>query len=248
MSAVEQNLSYDDILDAVKESKRGRWFLDEYEGRLRKSDTAGLRSAISKLESVMAGLAGSGADAALLARAKSAILAARKDIAALDAKPEGLSEEGRLFAKLADLARLSFAASGSAVPPAVNIGVVRALRLVDELESDLCGSAEKLPEIKPASYFHQHSDVFENPKPVAATPMALTPSIKKPDGEVARGAKLVIHRAPAKVTEQPPTIETPVAETAASAEPAAQRVVIIRRKPEDMMEVPLEHDHNFAVA
>ena len=101
MSVAEQNISFDDVLDAVKESKRGRWFLDEYEGRLRKSDTAELRAAISKLESVMTSMSGSGADAALLARAKSAILAARKDIAALDDKPQGLSEEGRLFARLA---------------------------------------------------------------------------------------------------------------------------------------------------
>ena len=139
MSAVEQNLSYDDILDAVKESKRGRWFLDEYEGRLRKSDSAGLLSAISKLESVMAGLAGSGADAALLARAKSAILAACKDIAALGASPAGLSESwtlsGRKFSSKnrrgSDAAAARWqAASQSGRPPPY-----RGLRAGPELSS-----------------------------------------------------------------------------------------------------------------
>ena len=231
MSVAEQNISFDDVLDAVKESKRGRWFLDEYEGRLRKSDTAELRAAISKLESVMTSMSGSGADAALLARAKSAILAARKDIAALDDKPQGLSEEGRLFARLADLARQSFETNGNEAPSAVNVGVVRALRLVDELETDLCGPVDHVAEIRPATYFHQHSDVFEAPKPalVAVKSVALTPSIKKPEGEVVRGAKLVIQRAPARATET----ATPVAEdlpapivAEAPPEPAAQRVVV----------------------
>jgi len=120
MSAVDLSLNYEDLLQTVKESDRGRWFLTEFENRLRKSDTGNILASIAKLEGVIAGMGaigGSGADAALVARAKSAIAVARKEIAALDASKAELSDEGRLFSKLADMARTAFSTESQGMNP-----------------------------------------------------------------------------------------------------------------------------------
>jgi len=272
MAAVETTLSFDDILEAVRESRRGRWFLDEFENRMRRSETANLLAAVAKLEGVVTGMGSSkGPEAELLARAKAAILAARKDIATIDPASSGLSEEGRLFAKLADMARRSFAANSNVSPAAVNSGVIRALRLVDELEADLCGDGSAAPaaSAQTATYFRQDADVFEAPQPVAKPSAEIISVVaKKPEPEpMARGAKLVINRLPARSedevkSEAPAATETAVVEPSAApaeavreetsadvfkaeapkpAEPQRQtpRVVIIRKKPEEMTEVPM---------
>ena len=56
MSAVDLSLNYEDLLQTVKESDRGRWFLTEFENRLRKSDTGNILASIAKLEGVIAGM------------------------------------------------------------------------------------------------------------------------------------------------------------------------------------------------
>ena len=51
-----ENLSPEDfesIRDAVMETSRGRWFLAEYENRLRNAETASLFDNIKRLETVM---------------------------------------------------------------------------------------------------------------------------------------------------------------------------------------------------
>ncbi len=272
MTAVETTLSFDDILEAVRESRRGRWFLEEFESRLRKTDTASLLAAIGKLESVVTSMGVKGPEAEILARAKAAIMAARKDIATIDPGASGLTEEGRLFAQLADMARRSFAANSNVSPATVNTGVVRALRLVDELEADILGSdgqAGKPAEARPTAYFQQDSEVFETARP-AAEIVQVTARKKEPE-PVARGARLVINRtAPrpdaeaAPAAEAPTTAETPAVETPAAPAPApvavaeeapadvfkaeepkpeaprqTPRVVIIRKKPEEMTQVPM---------
>ena len=56
LEAAETRLSFDDILEAVQDSKRGRWFLQEFETRLQKRDTRSVLDAISRLESRMENL------------------------------------------------------------------------------------------------------------------------------------------------------------------------------------------------
>ena len=53
LEAADNRLSFDDILEAVQDSKRGRWFLHEFETRLQKRDTSSLLSAMARLESRM---------------------------------------------------------------------------------------------------------------------------------------------------------------------------------------------------
>jgi hypothetical protein len=48
--STEEPVDYEAIEQAVLESKRGRWFLDEYARRLKRDETAALLQAIGKLE------------------------------------------------------------------------------------------------------------------------------------------------------------------------------------------------------
>lgn len=299
MSAVETALSFDDILEAVRESRRGRWFLEEFEKRSHRDGTERLLAAIAKLESVASTMGSNGPEAETLARARAAIFAARKDIANIDTGAPGLSEEGRLFAKLANMARRSFAGNSNVSPSAVNTGVVRALRLVDELETDLCGPTSAVMSQfseapgTPAEFFKQDADIFEAPKAEESKPapvVAEAPVRRRSDIEEPKGAKLVINRVsitkpeaaaePVGETPQPappspppePEVEKPVAIVAVSEPPKPEpemvsvplvveetkpviaetaskpaevqprstpRVVIIRKKPEEMIDVPL---------
>lgn len=279
--ADNQAVDFNDLLAAVQESKRGRWFLDEYGARLRKAETGSILQAIAKLEQAMAGAAPHG-DSALLAKARAAIAAARRDIATLEGAPAELSAEGRLFAKLADMARASFAAEGPA-PAAVTAGVGRALQLVDDLETSL---AVPVAAAKPqADYFSSDQDVFATPQveakalpastgyvqpqPQAGAEPAKTfptpPALKEP----VRGAKLVVRKAetagaPAPAAAASSVTEPIAAEAVAAVAPAPEavpvapspvavaateknaRVVIIRRKPEELMAVPLPDEAESA--
>ena len=272
MSLAEQSLSFDDLLNAVQESSRGRWFLGQYEQRIRASGTENILTSIAKLETVIFGMASSGGDAALVARAKAAIAAARKDIATLDQNQNSgqanLSTEARLFAKLADMARTSFANDGKANDnPVINNGVVRALRLVDELDQAMAASP-----VAATNYFAPHAEIFEVPAAKIAAPKTIAAEIKlapKPETKVEpeRGAKLTIRRIEA--SETAPTtvaVEAPTLSAAVAIEPAAPeiltveappklatpepthvepilaskpRVVIIRRQPEDVIDMPM---------
>jgi hypothetical protein len=262
--AVEQTFpeSIDEILNAVKETPRGRWFLDGYEKRLRSSESERILDSIAKLERHIQSVSGTGHDGETLQKARDAIAAARRDIAAIDQKPAELSTEGQLFAKLAALSKQSF--SG---PPAVSKGVERALRLVSDLDQQL-GPAQSntlaAPEyttVKDADPFKADEAIFEPappPKPIINTSRTENPEI------IPRGAKLVIQHKPIRpmpeavaanagtpLSEQAPAttdVGTAVLQRLAEpkATPAAEasdiqhsRIVIIRRKAEDMEHVPL---------
>lgn len=262
MAATEPVFTFDDILGAVKESSRGRWFLDEFENRLRKSDTGTILAAIAKLETAISGLGPQSGDSALVARAKAAIAAARKDIAALDEGRKVISEEGRLFAKLAEMAKSALTAGPNDNAPMIHSGVARALRLVDELDLDL-GVTASLP--KPASYFEQDSELFEKPAAPAMPPLRPSAALPRPAAapakqettiqgvskqDIPRGAKLIISRsrsapllhqtpaAPAAIAEaRPEPVIEKAAETAApAASPEAKHEAKLEPRPEAKLE------------
>ena len=262
VEAVAANLSFDDLLQAVNESSRGRWFLDEYQKRLRKAENGDILSAINRIEARIAEMPTSGAPPVELTRMKAALNAARADIAKL-APSSGLSDEGRLFASLAELARMALPAEKTTADLAP--GIVKALQLVDELDITLNGTS------RGEHYFKQDQALFEPaapaPKPmlVASAPEPAEPpapkpiEAKKPEIEApANGAKLVIIKAgvkveetsapverraaaaPLKHTEPPAITETKKPEALLPSEKLDNpRIVIIRRKPEEMTEVPL---------
>ncbi len=242
----------DDILAAVKETQRGRWFLESYESRLRANETSKILGAIAILERQIQAMEGPGIERDLLARARAAIAQARKDIMDLPGKPPELSTEGQLFAKLASLSKPLF-------PPgsAMGHGVDRALRLVADLDLDFSVAA------KPAQakqFFKQDEAVFE-PAP-APKPVVVTTRSEHPADMPARGAKLVIQRlasstpnspsasSPPSLTpeilqdvftvepERPAPTEQPKTLTQAAEVPQS-RIVIIRRKADEMEDVPL---------
>ena len=254
--------SLDDVLAAVKETPRGRWFLENYENRLRGNDTSKILGAIATLEKQILSMEASGAETGLLRRARAAIAQARKDIMDLPGRPPELSVEGQLFAKLASLSKQHF-------PPDSGTGhsVERALRLVTDLDEDL-GAATKPAEAK--QFFKQDEAVFE-PAP-AAKPVVMTTRSEPPTDLPPRGAKLVIQRVAAAVTKVEPTPPErdisqdvfftspehemraaaqakqaepitvpaePVKATAEPSEPPQSRIVIIRRKADEMDDVPL---------
>jgi hypothetical protein len=240
----------DEVLGAVKETARGRWFLENYEARLRGGETTRLLQAISKLESHVLTQANTGHDAELVKRAREAISAARRDIGALDPTVSGLSTEAKLFAQLADKARSAFPDV-----PAAGQSVSRALQLVGELEKELSdtsvAAAPPMAQVpaKPAEFFKQDEAIFE-PAPKQAPPALAVARELVPETST-RGAKLVVQRlnVPAAI-EQPAAVEPAprpqafvahVVEPApASAEnPAKGRIIVIRRKAEEMENVPL---------
>jgi hypothetical protein len=264
LEAVETRLSFDDILEAVQDSRRGRWFLQEYETRIHKRDSSSILQAISRLENRMESMGPQASSPDDLARVRSAISKARQDILNLGLGKEALSKEGRLFADLAEMAR-------KAMPVAVdsNAGIVRTLQLVDEIDCAISASGS---EDRGAKYFSADANLFEKPatmarpvlvpatvepeaQTIAAAPaqVAAPAPAKKEDAPIT-GAKLVIRKggqsAEALVAPPPAAIEPPVAtvEPAAEAEiPAAPempaidnpRIVIVRRRAEDMPDVSM---------
>ena len=109
---------------------------------------------------------------------------------------------------------------------------------------------------KHMKFFKHDEEIFE-PAPQAR--IAAVPDLPKPEPrlEVARGAKVVIRRAPEKPVEtatphfdaspatdclpsQPPSAEPPPAPQAEAA--AKRRIVIIRHKPGEEIDVPLQNE------
>jgi hypothetical protein len=235
MSLVQSSFpeSLDQVLDAVRETPRGRWFLENYESRLRNDGTSKVLDSIAKLEKHIQTLSVSNVDATLVARARAAIAAARHDIAAIEEKPAELSNEAQLFAKLASLAK-----NANSETPAISQGVERALRLVSELDQEL----NTAQAAKPAeAYFKQDDAVFE---PAPAPKIVKT--INKPEvvaDAIPRGAKLSIQRSNSSAKAAAP-VEKP---QDVLVEPVTQpesivpqsRIVIIRRKADEATEVPL---------
>ena len=245
--------SLDDILNVVKETPRGRWFIEAYTSRVQTSGTATILSAIGKLETNLQSMTGNGADAALLQRARQRIALARTEIIDSESGQTSLSAEGRLFAKLAELSRKAFTES-SADQPAIAKNVERALRLVADLDQDLGTNLVPMPvaAAKPAmQYFKQDEDVFE---PAPAAPAISPVRAAKVVESTPRGAKLVIQHIDLSRTDTPlttineaqsiPVEEKPAFQTiqplpTSEIRPEPSRIVIIRRKAEDVMEVPL---------
>ena len=301
LDSVAASLSFDDLLSAVNESSRGRWFLDEYQKRLRKAETGDILSAINRIEARIAAFAPAGVPHGEMQVMKAALNTARADIARL-APAQGLTNEGRLFASLAELARKAMAADKTTAEIAP--GIVKALQLVDKLDTVLNRPANG------DQFFKQDEALFEptpnpvqkpvlvssqpepaksaaaselpaqQPAPFSATApvQAPKPAATKADIEApAQGAKLVIVKAgqnsgpserPALNTSHegkeqpepaPELLEEQVAIVAkpetnpviveakqvlAASEPKIDnpRIVIIRRRPEEMTEVPLADD------
>jgi hypothetical protein len=285
--------SFEDVLNAVQETARGRWFLQEYASRKKSEDTASILAAIVKLESVMARVpaAQQAAEPALLEIAKAAIARAKAQIRELAPKDSPLSHEAQLFARLAELSRSTFAEGGDAdaeTRQALGRSMEVALRLVNELDSRFGeGSAKSTTGQK---YFNQDAEIFESAaaksaasitavdlqteqvkpaedpirKPtnlpdLTSTGDALTTQALEP---VPRGAKLTISRHPQEMTSAPepvagidtmnikaltqPGAEPPPAIVSEDVQPARRepissepRIVIVRRRPDEAIDVPL---------
>jgi hypothetical protein len=242
--------SLDEILNVVKETPRGRWFIEAYTNRVQTGGTSTILSAISKLESSLQSMSGSGADTALLQKARQHIAQARADIISSEQGKASLSSEGQLFAKLAELSKKAFS-DPTNQEPAIAKSVERVLRLVADLDQDLGTSLVPMPIAAPkpaAQYFKQDDNVFEPaPAPVAIKQVKAI----KPVEPAARGAKLVIQHLELNKTQTPepqvtypvkPDMSEPLAITttdAAASIPEPSRIVIIRKKAEELIEVPL---------
>jgi hypothetical protein len=263
LEAVDHRLTFDDILEAVQDSKRGRWFLKEFEQRLHKQDTSSILQAISKLEARMDGFGAQAGQPDELVKVKTAIANARNDLLKLGVGKEALSKEGHMFAELAELTRKSMPTSNEG-----SAGVVRTLQLVAEIEKTVTPVSTT---DRSSKFFSADESLFERPSalakpalvpssPVDATPPVDKATIAQKDEAVVTGAKLIIRKTSSMETtipeaESPPpalveAAAPPVAETAPPLQiPMAQediaaidtpRIVIIRRKAEDMPEVEAE--------
>lgn len=246
--------SIDEVLTAVQETPRGRWFLEEYANRVKNDGTANILSAIAKLENNLNAMTISGAEAGLLQQARNAIAAAKREIALLEPQTSQLSAEGQMFAKLAELSRQAFATTPAS--STVSSGVDRVFKLVAELDKNLAPAPIEAAPAKPAvQYFKQDEAVFE-PAPAPVMAVVAKPTPTPASVEVSnRGAKLTIQRTSPPKTEiapeiqapevqaAPPIIEEPIAIiSCAPTEPAqdeTSRIVIIRRKADELIDVPL---------
>ncbi len=244
--------SFDDVLHAVQETARGRWFLDEFAKRKKAEDTAVILAAVVKLESAISRMPEPTQDSehAALEKAKNAIARAKAQIKSLSPEGSPLSEEAQLFAKLAELSRKAHSAeTAEAVRDTISKGVEVALKLVSELDVELGTSAEpvKAPSTTGQKYFNQDRDIFEAPAK-AAKPAVEPPDIQigaksarpaappQAADPVVRGAKLTINR-PAAQAAEGDAENVPLA--AAPEKASEQRIVIIRRSPDESIEVPL---------
>jgi hypothetical protein len=243
--------SIDEVLTAVMETPRGRWFLEAYRDRIKGDGTANILQAISRLENSLTSMTIGGADANILQQTREAIAAAKREIALLEPKSSELSAEGQLFAKLAELSRAAFQGNSS-TQPTIARGVDRVLKLVTEIDQKLGGESEPIKIAVAATklipqYFKADEEIFEP----APTPTIV--EVKKPESVIAtpnRGAKLVIQRigkgaAPSEsgnggrntVAIEPQAVEQ--AREPVDAKNSESRIVIIRRKAEEIVEVPL---------
>ena len=269
----ESGLTFDDILGAVQESGRGRWFLEEFQKRHEDKGSAKILAAISKIESRIEAMAHVHEPAGELSKLRGAIATARREIALQETGFTELSAEGRMFAKLAEMARKTLPASpANDASVKLTSSVVRALNLIDEIDVTL--NAPGSPSAANTdTYFKADAALFEPPvkppRPILVSVPAAQPVQKAPvepaaisqakEDEPKRGARLVINRlgapasgvmettqitgatvaTPAPVVDEA-TAQTVVLTTTAVAEiKATPRIVIVRRKPEDMQTVPL---------
>ena len=269
----ESGLTFDDILGAVQESGRGRWFLEEFQKRHEDKGSAKILAAISKIESRIEAMAHVHEPAGELSKLRCAIATARREIALQETGFTELSAEGRMFAKLAEMARKTLPASpANDASVKLTSSVVRALNLIDEIDVTLNAPGSPLAA-NTDTYFKADAALFEPPvkppRPILVSVPAAQPvqkALVEPaaisqakEDEPKRGARLVINRlgapasgvmettqitgatvaTPAPVVDEA-TAQTVVLTTTAVAETkATPRIVIVRRKPEDMQTVPL---------
>lgn len=246
--------SLDEVLSAVRETPRGRWFLEQYESRLRSGETTRILDAISRLETHLQSLGNGSEDSQLLSKAREAIAAARRDIAASEPALADQSREARLFALLAEKARAAFSS------PETGRGVARALQLVSDLDRELAGKAANSNAAAPSEsrFFAQDAAVFETAPSPAPAPKPFTSAVPAPE-PVSRGAKLIIRRAnepeaPAPAAEmpveaqpapapleraEPPVLEITKPPMETPAPMAESRITIIRRSADEMQDLPL---------
>ena len=251
----EKGLTFDDVLQAVQESSRGRWFLDEFQKRAKGDDGGKVLAAIAKIEARIEGMAEAASAAGELEKVRSAIASTRREIALQKPESSELSDEGRMFAKLAELARKTMPAH--AANDHITNGVVRTLNLVDALDQSL-NSSNHAP--KPAdTYFSADNDIFA-PAPKASKPVLVSVAQIEPlviaaetvpvgVEMLSKGARLVIHRTkPATAipdivaSEETPSelsVDKPL-QIVETAEIVSPRIIIVRRKPEEMQTLPLE--------
>ena len=251
-----QNLGFpesiDEIVAAVKETPRGRWFLEAYTSKVQSGGTASILEAITKLENNLQSMSGNVADKALLQKARDHITKARAEISGGETSPCTLSTEGQLFAKLAELSRKAFTENTNDQPGIVK-NVEQALRLVADLDQELGGNpiVQDIVAPKPApQYFKQDEEIFE-PAPQPAPIKVVKPA--PPIDNTPRGAKLVVKHIAQAPTETKPTdvadqiktfgdvFEAPAA-AVEMADPEPSRIIIIRRKADEPLEVPLLED------
>lgn len=235
--------SIDDVLSAVEETPRGRWFLQAYAERLKKGETAAILASIDKLEASLKSMMVSGTESRLIETTRAAIAQARQEINALNPDIAALSPEGQLFAKLAEQSRQAF--GGTSGTPAIGKSVERAIRLVADIERNFADPA-KAPMAAPANpsaYFKQDEAIFE---PAPAKPRVIMAEAKPAAELPTRGARLVIERI-GETTRLPPPVEPDIDQRAAdvfASPPTADaeqkpRITIIRHEVEDLPEVPL---------
>jgi hypothetical protein len=220
LESTDSCLTFDDILEAVQDSKRGRWFLQEFETRIQKRESAGLLQAIQRLERRMEGLTAAGAPLHDIDKVRGAIATARKDMLQLGFGKQAMSAEGRLFADLAELARKSLPANDDCKDK-----IVRSLQLVDEIDRAIDAATTS-----GTRFFMADAQVFEN---AAAADPAPT--------STATGATLIVRRVDAEDLQDGATEVKDLRPAAATeAKVDHPRIVIIRRRAEDMPEVNID--------
>jgi hypothetical protein len=201
--------SFEDVLTAVQETARGRWFLDEYAVRRKSEDTATILAAVAKLEVAMSRMpaSGPGSEPEILARARSAIIQAKAQIRGFVPDESPLSKEAQLFARLAELSRQALAdAPQNTARQTLGRSMEVAFKLVDHLETNLFNTG--LSQLSPGStkFFQQDAELFEptkkpnlqavpdSPAPAAVFEKSTEKRPSAPQDIVLRGAKLTINR------------------------------------------------------
>lgn len=210
--------SFDEILEAVEQTERGRWFLAELRHRSQAASLSGIEASITKIERRLAQMPPASKAQVDWLKARDAIAKARSDIARLFNREPAADEERQAFARLAELARTAFPQeTETASKPAI----LRALDLVTELDQNLLADAAAQDR-----FFEKDAALFEAPRAAAPAEDA--------SATAGRGAKLVIVQ-----NEAPPEPAQAQEPQPAKTEP---RIVIVRHDPGEVMEVPLLPD------
>ena len=216
--------NFQEVLEAVQETRQGRWFLDEYRACVHRSETELVLSAIARLETTLSDRIGRAAPDNV-ARARQAIAEAREKISHVGAS-ELPAADPHLFRRLASLqAEAAQTAGPSPEASALNQRIALALELVNELEHSV-GEAPtrhqspEAPALAPEQMrlFRHDEDIFVSAAatPPAAPSLAASPvrtfpmAVEAANSTTARGARLVVKRvAPADLAITPPPSPLP---------------------------------------